>query len=119
MKTRTLRLRGFAALGVRDFLFGLAVFWGIALAVCSTHEPAHAFNPLKVVASTADTISRTHARTYAAAAERPSQSISATSMPILGLAFALLTMLNLAFARHLHRTYAKPKAARGGCDTQR
>lgn len=123
------RLRGNAALGVRDFLFGLAVFWGLMFAVCWAQGPAHAVNLPKsqmAAATDANTPAGTGSsmirdvRTYAAAAERPIPRFEATaSAPaflMLGFMFALLTTLNLAFARHLHRTYAKPRT---GAKTRR
>ncbi|MDX2204263.1 MAG: hypothetical protein NW223_16040 [Hyphomicrobiaceae bacterium] len=126
MKSGAYRRRGLALSGVRDFLLGLLLFWGIAIAVCSTHVPAHAFDlaRLKGAASAGQADAgqpapmRTQMRTYAAAAERPVQDLAQSTGPaflMLGFVFALLTMLNLAFARHLRRAYgpAKIRGRRG------
>ncbi|RTL69269.1 MAG: hypothetical protein EKK41_14125 [Hyphomicrobiales bacterium] len=118
------RLRGNAALGARDFIFGLALFWGLALGICWTQDTAHAVNLPKgdmiVAQASAPPAGRaplvTPARTYAAAAERPiprfEASATGPAFVVLGFVFAALTMMNLAFARHLHRTYARPRVRR-------
>lgn len=119
------RARGTAARSARDFLFGLAVFWGLVLGICWTQGPAHAVNLPKgdmVAAAEGNAPPATRspfvkdARTYAAAAERPiprfEASATGPAFVALGFVFAVLTMLNLAFARHLHRTYARPRVRR-------
>lgn len=125
MKNGAHRLRAMAAFGIRDFLFGLALFWGVVIAFCSTHVPAHALGLLQSQpaaitsqARTSDGIETgtTQPRSYAAAAERPVPNLAAaggnSTFVMLGFVFALLTMLNLAFIRHLRRAYGRPRALR-------
>ncbi len=124
MALGTNRLRRSAFLNLRDFGFGAAVFWGLTVALCGLHGKAHALNLPQQTATavemgsrvgTAEKVSGTY-RSYAGAAERPVPQISAASarptLLILGFVFALLTMMNLAFVRHIRRTYARPRALR-------
>lgn len=103
-----------AAVAMRDFTFGLVLFWGITIALCASHGPAQALTMPKIVpyeTGAAQLLKVEKASYYATVAngalrELNSVQVSAKpTMAMLGFVFALLTMMNLAFVRHVRRAY--------------
>jgi hypothetical protein len=95
----------------RDFLLGLGLYAALAVGAAylpdrSTPENPHVFS------------SRAYAAVQLVTAAAPPSSATATvfrstdareATAILGLAFASLVAMNLAFFRHLRRVYASPR----------
>jgi hypothetical protein len=107
-----------AKAAVRDFALGLAVFWGVTFAVCASHGPAQALPLPKAAAfetGAAQLLNVEKASYYTTVAHgalrelNPAQVTAKPTMAMLGFVFALLTMMNLAFLRHVRRAYlSKP-----------
>lgn len=103
---------------MRDFAFGLALFWGATFAVCASHGPANALTLPKSApyeTGAAQLLKVEKASYYATVAQgalrelNPTHAAAKPTMAMLGFVFALLTMMNLAFLRHVRRAYlSKP-----------
>lgn len=111
------RISKSAAALVRDFAFGLMLFWGVTFALCASHAPAQALSLPN--AATYDTgparlLKVEKANYYATVANgalrdlNPTQVAARPTLAMLGFVFALLTTMNLAFLRHLRKAYSKP-----------
>lgn len=106
-----------AATALRDFAFGLALFWGMTFALCAGQGPAHALSLPNAAAyenGAAQLLKVEKAGYYATVANgalrelNPTQVTAKPTLAMLGFVFALLTMMNLAFLRHLRRAYIRP-----------
>lgn len=111
-----------ASVAARDFAFGLVLFWGVTIAVCAGHGSAHALTMPKAVpyeTGAAQLLKVEKASYYATVAHgalrdlNPTQVTAKPTMAMLGFVFALLTMMNLAFLRHVRRAYRSAPVRRG------
>ncbi len=109
-----------AAFALRDFALGLLLFWAVTIGLCALQGQAHALGLPNAQAAAYETEAATLLRTekasyYATVANGPLRELNPTevsarpTMLMLGFVFSLLTMLNLAFVRHVRRAYAAPK----------
>jgi len=115
------QVRTGAVLAARDFVFGLLLFWGVAIAVYLGPAPAQALTfPNASVAyetGAAQLLKAEKASYYATVANgalrnlNPTQTSTISALTAVGFVFALLTMMNLAFVRHLRRTYQVSRSA--------
>lgn len=110
--------RGAARLA-RDFAFGLMLFWGATLALCTVHSQAYAFHLPNAQAASyengaARLLKTERASYYTTVAVGPLRELNPTQLSApsktvaLGMLFALMTMLNLAFLRHVRRVAKVP-----------
>ena len=113
-----------AATAVRDFAFGLALFWAVAFALCAGQGSAYALslpNAYSYGTGAAQLLKVEKAGYYATVAHgalrelNPTQVAAKPTMAMLGFVFALLTMMNLAFLRHLRRAYTRPMRRPRAC----
>lgn len=106
----------------RDFSFGLILFWGVTIGLCATNTPANAFHLPNAPAISDETgaarlLKTEKASYYTTVAMGPLRELNTTQVQarptilMLGFVFAFITMLNLAFVRHVRRV-AKPRRAR-------
>ena len=110
-----------AAAALRDFAFGLVLFWGVTIAVCASHDSAQALTLPKATpyeTGAAQLLKVEKASYYTTVAHgalrelNPTQVTAKPTMAMLGFVFALLTMMNLAFLLHVRRAYLSTTAAR-------
>lgn len=118
------RLRKNAAFALRDFALGLLLFWGATIGLCAIQGQAHALGLSNARAAAYETGAASLLKTekasyYTTVANGPLRELNPTQVSarptilMLGFVFSLLTMLNLAFVRHVRRAYAVPKPGVG------
>jgi hypothetical protein len=116
MRIHTQRFRRGGGRWLADFALALGLFWIAVFAFSGSHNRAHAvaLPTPEAIRSGGQTNSpalswRHQASSSQIHALREVRAVRTRTLALLGITFASLAALNLAFWRHLRRVYASPR----------